>query len=71
MPQLTLTQDELTEYNRIMTDFETFRDENIISFIIGSRPIEEFDAFVQECKDKNIERAIEIRQAAYDRFLAR
>lgn len=71
MPQVTLTKEELSEYNRIMTDFTTFRDENIVSFIIGSRPISEFDSFVQECKNKKVERAIEIQQAAYDRFMSR
>lgn len=71
MPQITLTQDELSEYNRIMSDFTTFRDENIVAFIIGSRPLDQFESFVQECKGKNIEKAIAIRQAAYDRFLNR
>ena len=54
-----------------MTDFNTFRDENILAFIMGTRPISEFDTFVQECKDRKIERAVEIYQTAYDRYLNR
>ena len=71
MPQVTLTQDELSEYNRIMSDFTTFRDENIIAFIIGTRPLDQFDSFVAECRSKNIDKAIAMQQAAYDRFLKR
>ena len=71
MPQVTLSEEELSEYNRIMTDFTTYRDENINAFIIGSRPISEFENFVSECKSKNIEKAIAIYQQAYDRFVNR
>lgn len=71
MPQVTLSEEELSEYNRIMTDFTTYRDENINAFIIGSRPISEFGNFVNECKSKNIEKAIAIYQQAYDRFVNR
>ena len=71
MPQVTLTQDELSEYNRIMSDFTTFRDENIIAFIIGTRPLDQFDSIEAECRSKNIDKAIAMQQAAYDRFLKR
>ena len=71
LPQVTLTQEERSEYSKIMTDFTTFRDEAIVAFILGSKPISEFDSFVQECKDRRIDRAIEIYQTAYDRFMSR
>lgn len=71
MPHVTLALGELDEYNRIMTDIEAYCKENEEDFIIGVRPIEEFDQFVQECKDKHIDRAIAIRQAAYDRYINR
>lgn len=71
MPSVTMTEAELNEYNKIMNDFTTYRDENIIRFIIGERPISEFGKFVEECKTRNIERAIEIQQAAYDRYISR
>lgn len=68
MPQITLTQDETNEYSKIMSDITTFRDESVVAFILGSKPLSEFDAYVQQIKDLNIDRAIEIQQAAYDRF---
>lgn len=71
MPQVTLTKDERSEVNRIMNDLTTFCEENVVSFIIGSKSLSEFDNFVNECKAKNIDRAIAIRQAAYDRFMNR
>ena len=71
MPMVTLTSEEQAEYSRIITDFQTFQTENVTAFIMGSRPISEFESFVQECKDRDIERAIEIYQAAYDRYINR
>lgn len=71
MPMVTLTSEEQAEYSRIITDFQTFQTENVTAFIMGSRPISEFETFVQECKDRDIERAIEIYQAAYDRYINR
>lgn len=71
MPLVTLTAEEQTEYSKIMTDFETFRDENIIAFIMGTRSVDEYDTFIKECKDRGIERAIEIYQNAYNRYTKR
>ena len=38
---------------------------------LGSEDFEStYDGFIQSLKDKGIERAIEINQAAYDRYMA-
>ena len=41
--------------------------ENTAKFMVGARPISEFDAFVAELEDIGLEEVTEIYQAAYDR----
>ena len=43
----------------------------VVKFITGQEPIENFDAFQARLRQMGIERAIEIEQAALDRFNAR
>jgi putative aldouronate transport system substrate-binding protein len=71
MPPISLTTDEGSEYSAIMGDINTFVSESVTSFIMGLKPLSDFDSFVNQLKTMNIERAIEIQQAALDRFNAR
>lgn len=43
------------------------RDESLSKFIIGERPLSEWDAYVQEVKDLGVEKVIEIHEAAWKR----
>lgn len=65
------TADESRELNTLMTAIDTYTDEQILNFIVGNTPLDQFDDFVQQVKDMNIDRAIEINQAAVDRYNAR
>lgn len=71
MPPQTMTNEEVQEYNSIMTDIQTYLDEFKLKFILGTEPLENFPQFVENIKNMNIDRAIAIRQAEYDRYLAR
>ncbi len=71
LPPSSMTEQEVTEYNSIMTDIQTYVDECKLKFILGTEPLENFPAFVENIKNMNIARAIEIRQAEYDRYLER
>jgi putative aldouronate transport system substrate-binding protein len=71
LPPLTLTAAEATEYNSIMNEVNTYKDSMILKFIIGAEPLDKFDDYREQLKKLNIEKAIEIQQAAYDRFLKR
>ena len=71
MPQVTRTKEENTEYNKIMKDLTVYRDEAMLEFIVGTRSMNDFDKYIEKLKSLKIERAIEIQQAAYDRFLKR
>jgi len=71
LPLITLNPDEGMEFAQIMTDINSHRDEMVARFIIGAEPLENFDAFINTIRNMNIDRAIEIQQAALDRFYAR
>ena len=71
LPPSSMTEEEVSEYNSIMTDIQTYVDEFKLKFILGTEPLENYPVFVENIKNMNIDRAIEIRQAEYDRYLER
>ena len=64
----TMNLDETAEYSDIFSDLKTYIDENLLSFVTGSKSLDEFDEFIETVKSMKIERVIELKQAAYDRF---
>ncbi|WP_235991676.1 extracellular solute-binding protein [Metabacillus schmidteae] len=71
MPPTTLNVEESEEFNSIMSDLNTYYDETVIRFIMGEEPLDNFDDFVETLKGMGIERAIELQQAALDRYMER
>ena len=47
----------------------TYVTEECTKFILGTRSLDEFDSYVEELKSMQVERAIELKQAAYDRYM--
>lgn len=71
LPPIAISADEASEYASIMSDIETYRSEMVIKFILGQESLDNYDKFVENIKSMNIDRAIEINQAALDRFNSR
>ena len=67
-PAAQLSTEEADEYASIMAEVEPVKDEQMIAFITGVRPLDEFDDFVEELKALGIDRAVELKQATLDRF---
>lgn len=63
------TDEEQTEFKKIAADTSTYSDEIIQKIIIGTLPIDAYDEMVAELKARGIERAIELQQNAYNRYL--
>jgi sugar phosphate isomerase/epimerase len=42
----------------------------VLQFIIGQKSLDEWDSFVSTLYDMGIDTAIEVKQAAYDDYLA-
>lgn len=71
LPLLSLTTEENTELNDIMQDINVYREEKLFKFISGDEPLSNLDQYFEQMKSLGIERALEIQQAAYDRFMNR
>jgi putative aldouronate transport system substrate-binding protein len=71
LPLITATPDESEELAAIMSEVNTYRDEMVVRFITGQESLDNFDQFLAQLERMGIERAIEIRQAGLDRYLAR
>ena len=65
----TKSTEEGQEYSRLYSDIETYVNENIPLFIIGTKSMAEYDAFVDQIRSMNIDRCIEIQQASVDRYM--
>ena len=71
LPLLSMTEDESSEYANIMNEVTTLFDETFYRIIMGVESVDNYDRFIETANQMGIERAIEIQQAAYDRYLAR
>ncbi|TLS51769.1 extracellular solute-binding protein [Paenibacillus antri] len=71
LPLVSHTPEEANELATIMAEVNTFREEMLLKFVMGSEPIENFDAYVEQLKKMNIERAIELKAAAVERYAQR
>jgi len=71
LPSVSLTVDESSEYSEIMNEITTYVSESVVKFIMGQTSIDEYDNFVKNMYNMGLQRAIDIEQAAYDRFIAR
>ena len=67
----TMTADENAEYSKLYTDIETYVQECNVKFIMGQMSLDDYDAYRDTLRSMGIERCIELRQAALDRFNAR
>lgn len=69
---MSMPVDESAEYSSIVGDIKTYASECTVKFITGEMSVEnDWETFVQTIKGMNIDRAIEIQQASFDRYLAR
>jgi putative aldouronate transport system substrate-binding protein len=67
-PQVMATVDEIDVLKTIGTDLQTYVDENKDMFMLGERPLEEFDAFVQEVAEMGLDEVLIIKQQQYERY---
>jgi putative aldouronate transport system substrate-binding protein len=71
LPPITPSEDETSEFTRIMNEVNTYVDEMTVKFLLGTESLDGFDAFIAELHEIGIDRALEIYQAAYDRYMNR
>ena len=61
--------EESEEYNGLASDIATHVNEQLLRFVMGERSLDEYDAFLSELDGMGIARMVELKQAAYDRYL--
>jgi putative aldouronate transport system substrate-binding protein len=71
LPLVTPTPEESAEFAKVMTDVNTLVDEITLKIILGAEPLEAFDKYVEKLKSVKLDRAIEIKKAALDRYMKR
>lgn len=69
---LSLTADESTEAAGILSDLNTYLEENLTKFLIGDKDIEkDWDEFQDTVESMGLNDVVAIYQDAYDRYLTR
>lgn len=68
MPYITPTAEESSQIASIMSEIYTYTDEMLLKFIMGSEPLDNFDAYLKRLEQMNIGKAVSIQQAALDRY---
>ncbi len=59
--------EEIDELSLIRADLDPYLRQMVSKFIAGEESLDNFDQFVQGCKDRKLDRYLEIYQTAYDR----
>lgn len=67
LPRLVYSNDEASELADIMNEINVLSEEMSIKIMIGDKPLDDFDSYVENIKKANIERAIEIVETAFVR----
>lgn len=66
-----LNVEESEEFSRLYADLRTLIAERLPEFIMGIRPMDEWDGFLATLREMGIEDCISLKQAAYDRYMTR
>lgn len=69
LPYLFVEDGQMTEYAQIGNDIDTYVSEMVSKFIIGEIPISDYDNMLQGLKQRGLDKILEMKQAAYQRYL--
>ena len=65
-----MTDEEREETTQLMTDLNTYYQENYIAFVDGSKPMSEWDSYINDINSFGYQRVQELYQQAYDRYMS-
>ncbi len=66
--RIIYTKEEADEIAEILNSLNTYRDEAVVAFITGTRPLSDWDNYVKEIQNIGLDKFVEISQKAYDRM---
>jgi putative aldouronate transport system substrate-binding protein len=64
-PLQSFEQEQATLWDTPLKDHAI---QNTLQFVLGKRPMSEWDAFVAELKAKNMQQLVDLHNKAHDRF---
>ncbi|GAB3516705.1 ABC transporter substrate-binding protein [Phytohabitans suffuscus] len=67
-PPAPFTDEEREQATLWETTLRDYVDQQTLRFILGQRPLSEWDAYVTELKSKNMDQYMDLQQKAYDRY---
>ena len=71
MPDVSLTSEQQSEVSTLLENLDTYKSEMQAKFIMGVEPIENFDKFRDELRNRGVEKYLGYQQEAYERYLKR
>lgn len=71
LPLIVFTTEEAEVISSKTTAVDSFISENLLKFITGKAPLEEYDNFVQQAKSMGLDEMIQIYQQALERYNAK
>jgi len=66
IPTLVMLGDMATEHTNLESDLSAYKSEMYVKFINGTESLDNWDAFVAQCKALKVDRIVEIKQQFYD-----
>ena len=71
LPSITHTTEETSVISAKYSTLDTYCRENITKFILGTSSMDEWDGFLDAIRSLGAEEILALKQAAYDRYMAR
>lgn len=71
IPPITPTVEESKEQAQYLTEINTYRNEMTLKFILGNASFDEWDEYVETIQGMNLDRVLEIQNAALERYHSR
>ena len=69
MPYLYPTESELSEMAQLDNAVQVYIEEHLTKLIMGEESMNEFDKIIAQLRERGLDRILEIRQGAYERYL--
>ena len=66
--QMSMTEEEGTEYSSLYTAVQTLVNEMTVKYIMGTESMDSYDNFLAELENYHLDRCIELKQTALDRY---
>ena len=68
-PTLTFTDEESDRVKQLKTAIDTVAAEATVQFVLGQKPLSEWNAYVAQIKNMGVDELIQIHQTAYARYI--